>query len=141
MNPGISLRDLELNYSKKPVIAFTDAKNLEATITKEAGLPSDKRVKLLVAQIKEFLGEDCEVVWVDTSQMIADVLTKIGCERSLLIEALFSGKWQLMPSDQAMRNKEAIREGRHRRKAMKRAAAAKTLSTEDGCEISPCAAA
>ena len=141
MNPGISLRDLELNYFKKPVIAFTDAKSLEATITKEAGLPSDKRVKLLVAQIKEFLGEGCEVVWVDTSQMIADVLTKIGCERSLLIEALYSGKWQLMPTEQAIRNKEAIREGRHRRKAQKRAAAATAPSTEDGCEISPCAAA
>jgi len=89
------LRDLELNYPKKPVIAFTDAKSLEATITKEAGHPSDKRVKLLVAQIREFIGDGCEVIWADTSQRLADVLTKVGCERGLLIEALHCGRWQL----------------------------------------------
>ena len=132
MNPGISLRDLELNYPKKPVIAFTDAKSLGATITKEAGHPSDKRVKLLVAQIKEFLGDGCEVIWVDTSQKLADVVTKVGCERGLLIEALYSGRWQLMPTDQALRAKEAIRDGRHRRKGIKRAAVAAASSTEDG---------
>ena len=74
MNPNVSL----------------NAKSLEATIVKEAGQPSDKRVKLLVAQIKEYLAENCRAIWVDTSQMLADVLTKIGCERALLLNTMYN---------------------------------------------------
>ena len=57
---------------------------------------------------------------------------EVGCEGGLLIEALRSGRWQLMFIDQALRTKEAIREARSRRKAIKRAAVAAASSTEDG---------
>lgn len=122
LHPGVSLRNLEKEYARVPVYAFTDAKSLESTINKDAGQPSDKRVKILVAQVKELLenGED-KVIWVDTSQMLADVLTKIGCERELLTQAMESGKWQLLPTEEALRQKQQIREGRHKRKALKRA--------------------
>ena len=53
--------------------------------------------------------------------MLADVLTKIGCERELLTQAMESGKWQLLPTEEALRQKQQIREGRHKRKALKRA--------------------
>eukprot|EP00435_Cladocopium_sp_Y103_P057754 s1878_g20.t1 len=104
LNPNVSLTDLEDHYPKKPIIAFTDAKSLEATIVKEAGQPSDKRVKLLVAQIKEYLAENCRVIWVDTSQMLADVLTKVGCERALLLSTMYRGEWQLLPSEAAQQD-------------------------------------
>lgn len=129
MHPAVSLRTLETEFAKKEVFAFTDAKSLESTINKDAGQPSDKRVRILVAQVKEMMREvGNHVIWVDTSQMLADVLTKIGCERELLLQALEQGTWQLLPSAEALRQKQLIREGRHRRKAAKLAAP----STEDG---------
>ena len=121
LNPGIPLSTLEREYPLKKVIAFTDAKSLESTIIKDAGQPSDKRVKILVAQIREMLGEECDVNWLDTSQMLADVLTKIGCERELMIRALEDGKWKIAPSEEALQRKAAIRAGRHQRKDKKKA--------------------
>ena len=129
MNPGVALRILETEYVKKPVVAFTDAKSLEATIVKDAGQPTDKRVKILVAQIKELinhtngpLDDNVVIYWVDTSQMVADVLTKIGCERELLQHVLSEGCWQLLPTQKAIEKKQAIRDGRHKRKAKKKTA-------------------
>eukprot|EP00434_Breviolum_minutum_P011223 symbB.v1.2.009904.t1/scaffold605.1/size182108/4 len=111
MHPAVSLRTLETEFAKKEVFAFTDAKSLESTINKDAGQPSDKRVRILVTQVKEMMREvGNHVIWVDTSQMLADVLTKIGCERELLLQAL-------EPSAEALRQKQLIREGRHRRKS------------------------
>eukprot|EP00434_Breviolum_minutum_P039128 symbB.v1.2.034733.t1/scaffold4534.1/size38374/1 len=104
MHPAVSLRTLETEFAKKKVFAFTDAKSLESTINKDAGQPSDKRVRILVAQVKEMMREvGNHVIWVDTSQMLADVLTKIGCERELLLQALEQGTWQLLPSAEALR--------------------------------------
>ena len=52
-------------------------------------------MKILLAQVREFLGQpnyddDDEVraYWVDTAQMVADVLTKAGCEREPLLDVL-----------------------------------------------------
>ena len=137
MNPDVSLRNLEQEYPKKPIIAFTDAKSLESTINKDAGQPSDKRVKLLVAQVREVIDEECSVVWIDTSQMLADVLTKIGCERDLILDVLSRGRWKLLPSKEAEEKKMNIRAGRQRRKLEKKAeqlAAEQPKSSEDGCK-------
>ena len=124
VHPDIPLRDLDQHYLKKKIIAFTDARSLEQTLNKDTGMPSDKRVRVLVAQIKEMLGEndysdDSDVFarWVDTSRMLADVLTKEGCDRQPLIHALTEGVWQLEPSAQAKEKKLLIRAGRHSRKA------------------------
>eukprot|EP00435_Cladocopium_sp_Y103_P031840 s1670_g8.t1 len=74
-NPGVSLRNLEGEFVKRPLLVFTDAKSLEATVSKDAGQPSDKRVKILVSQIKEILNEgrspeegSTAIHWCDTSQ-------------------------------------------------------------------------
>ena len=47
-------------------------------------------MRILIAQIKEMIGENdysdgspSYAHWVDTSQMLADVLTSIGCDRAL----------------------------------------------------------
>ena len=99
-NPGVRLIDLDRHYLKRRILAFTDAKSLEATLNRDTGQPQDKRVRILVAQIKEILGENlyddesssAYAVWVDTSQMLADVLTKIGCEREPILEAMRTGQ-------------------------------------------------
>ena len=125
LHPGVKLIDLDRHYLKEKIIAFTDAKSLEATLNRDTGQPQDKRVRILVAQIKEILGENdydderasAYAIWVDTSQMLADVLTKIGCEREPLLEAMRTGKWRLEPFEEARLRKLAIRLGRQARKA------------------------
>ena len=56
--------------------------------------------------------------------MLADVLTKAGCEREPLLAALHDGCWQLTPSSEALAKKARIRAGRHARKA----------AAKEGCE-------
>ena len=78
-----------------------------------------------MAQVKELIGEndyedDTEGAyahWCDTSQILADVLTKIGCEREPLLTALSDGVWRLEPSEEAKLRKLSIRAGCHSRKA------------------------
>lgn len=41
-NPGISIRNLDKEFPRKRLLAFTDAKSLESTVNKDAGQPSDK---------------------------------------------------------------------------------------------------
>ena len=121
---------------------FTDAKSLEQTLNRDAGQPTDKRVRILVSQVKELIGEntyeddsDAFAIWTDTSQMLADVLTKLGCERESLLHALECGRWQLEPTEQAKLRKVEIRAGRHARKAAKKAASiSNPVVAEDGCE-------
>lgn len=135
LHPGVCLLDLDEHYKKSLLMAFTDAKSLESTLNRDAGQPTDKRVKILLAQVREFLGQpnyddDDEVraYWVDTAQMVADVLTKAGCEREPLLDVLSRGCWQLQPSKEALLKKQQIRKGRHRRKLLAKA------NAEDGCE-------
>eukprot|EP00434_Breviolum_minutum_P038574 symbB.v1.2.034224.t1/scaffold4384.1/size41667/2 len=126
LNPEKKIHELEASYIKHKMIAFTDAKSLESTLNKDAGAPSDKRVRILLAQIKEMIGitgyddeNNLQVWWCDTAQMLADVLTKIGCEREPLLEAMSSGLWKLEASEVAKAKKQSIREGRQRRKQQK----------------------
>ena len=131
-HPDVSFNDLEREYVKKKIICITDARSLESTLNKDAGQPGDKRVRILVAQIREMIGEnnygDDDMVfaeWCDTSQQLADVLTKTGCEREPLLNALYQGVWQLEPSDAALAKKASIRASRRARKQG---------AIKDGCE-------
>ena len=134
-HPGCRMADLDRHFVKGKLHLFTDAKSLESTLNKDAGQPNDKRVRILLAQVKEILDRaaddepDLQVLWVDTAQMLADVLTKVGCEREPLLEALSKGTWTLQASAEALARKQAIRDGRKRRKA-----AARPPKDEDGCE-------
>ncbi|CAJ1441755.1 unnamed protein product [Effrenium voratum] len=87
INPGNLLNTLETEYAKRGVYAFTDAKSVESTITKDTGQPSDKRAM-----------ENCT--------------------------------WRLLPTEEAVAQKEAIRVGRRRRKAEKKPSVA--VTPEDG---------
>ncbi|CAE7468223.1 RE2 [Symbiodinium sp. CCMP2592] len=132
-HPDVTVRDLDQHYVKKKIACFTDARSLEQTLNKDAGQPQDKRVRILIAQAREMIGENNYdddapgfATWVDTSQMLADVLTKENCDREPLLQALAQGVWQLEPSDAARERKLLIRAGRHSRKA------AKQVRAEDG---------
>ena len=128
INPTEKVHTLDKEFKKKKTLVFTDAKSLESTLNKDAGQPSDKRVKILCAQIKEMLGihdyeddGDTYAQWVDTSQMLADVLTKLGCEREPLLKALDEGQYRTLPTAEAQQKKLLIRAGRHARKQRKKA--------------------
>ena len=130
MHPNVATRDLDQLYLKKKIACFTDARSLEQTLNKDAGQPQDKRVRILIAQVREMIGENTYeddapsfATWVDTSQMLADVLTKEGCDREPILQALAEGVWQLDPTDAARERKLLIRAGRHSRKAAQRVAA------------------
>ena len=96
---------------------MTDVRSQQSTLNKDAGQPTDKRVRILIAHVKELLGENYDddddgddddgdddddhddddpafAEWVDTCQMLADVLTKTGCEREPILTALHDGIWQ-----------------------------------------------
>ena len=131
-HPTEDFNTLEREYAKSKLLCMTDAKSLESTLNKDCGQPTDKRVRILVAQIKELIGENTYedddaafAHWLDTSQMLADVLTKVGCEREPLLAALHDGSWQLSPSSEALAKKARIRAGRRARKA----------AAKEGCEF------
>ena len=140
-HPELSLSDIEKEMARPLMIAITDAKSLESTITKDAGQPTDKRVKILVSQVKEILGytnyddHNEQAIWCDTAQMLADVLTKAGCEREPILQAMATSMWRLRPSEEAFARKMAIRAGRHRRKAVKRSGTDAASKAKEGSEI------
>ena len=146
LHPESRICDLESMYRKAKVACFTDAKSLEQTLNKDAGQPSDKRVRILCAQIKELIGtndyeDDSSMYahWTDTSTMLADVLTKLGCEREPLLVALETGQFTVTPSQDAMDRKMMIRASRHARKQRNRESK-EEMTTKDGCENSTPAA-
>ena len=91
---------------------MTDVRSQQSTLNKDAGQPTDKRVRILIAHVKGLLCENYDdddgddddddhddddpafADWVDTCQMLADVLTKTGCEREPILTALHDGIWQ-----------------------------------------------
>ena len=91
VHPGVRLIDLDRRYLKGKIIAFTDAKSLEATMNRDTGQPQDKRVRVLVAQVKELLGENdydddsnsTYAVWVDTSQSWPTCLQSLAVIRAI----------------------------------------------------------
>ena len=52
----------------------------------------------------------------------------------MLLEAMENCTWRLLPTEEAVAQKEAIHEGRRRRKAEKKPSVA--VTPEDGCESS-----
>ena len=98
-------------------------------------------MKILVSQVKEILGytnyddHNEQAIWCDTARMLADVLTKAGCEREPILQAMATSMWRLRPSEEAFARKMAIRAGRHRRKAVKRSGTDAASKAKEGSEI------
>ena len=56
--PGERLLDLDLQFVKSKLLCSTDAKSLEQTLNPDAGQPTDKRVRILVSQVKELIWQN-----------------------------------------------------------------------------------
>ena len=113
---------------------YTDAMSLASTLARDCGRPEDQHVRILVAQIRELLtpsSADAGVAairpmvraeWTDTAVMIADGLTKIGADKTMLIGAMTTGCWSTQPDNFALDAKIKIRAGRHARAEARRSA-------------------
>jgi len=91
----------------------------------DAGPTADKRLRVLVAQLREMLAEpNTEVLWADTKVMLVDCLTKLGPEKQYLLDALHSGVWTPASTEACLEAKARLREQRKARKAQKKAESA-----------------
>ena len=118
---------------------FTDAGGLQAALSKEGGLPADKRIRILLAQIRELIGNSSDpsavtTHWIDTMMMLADPMTKVGADRSLLTQALTTNTWTPKPSIEAIEAKAQVQQGRHNRAEAKRTAKLNTITETDATE-------
>jgi hypothetical protein len=135
-NRHLDISMMDVISQGRTTLLFTDAKSLEATLNKEGGTPAEKRLKILIAQIREVMGQGglkpkaapdghpVKAIWCDTSCQLGDTMTKTGTERALLIKAMSEGRWTPLPSAEAIETKAAIRAGRHARAEAKRSAKA-----------------
>ena len=96
----------------------TDARSLRDVLAKDCGQVADRRLRIIVAQLKEYASTDLSrVVWIDTKIMLADSLTKTEGEPSYLLEAISSGRWSTASTPEALERKTAIRAARKARRA------------------------
>ena len=103
----------------KPTVWMTDAKSLYDVLVKDAGRPADKRVRILVAALRQSLRDDGNnVQLVDSLVMMADTLTKdIDPEtRERLLTALETNMWSIVQPTGAKVAKSKIAAGRQARR-------------------------
>ena len=55
LHPKKKILNLDLHYAKNKLLCLTDAKSLKSTLNRDTGQPTDKSVRILVAQIKELI--------------------------------------------------------------------------------------
>ena len=78
LNGPPKLKDVERESVKIPMTTFTDSKNLEETVEKDAGVVADKRLRIVVSMLRESFGLPHSVLrWIPTHTMVADALTKV----------------------------------------------------------------
>ena len=64
--------------------------------------------------------ENTEVMWADTTVMLADCVTKIGPERQYLLNVLETGIWTPASTPESIRAKARLREARRTRRELQR---------------------
>ena len=106
----------------------TDAKSVYDYLVKEGtGMSKDKRMAIEGALLRETLREENTTLrWVDGSQNIADVLTKLGVDKTYLYKVMRAAQWSLVQDPAAARAKEAKAKSRSvRREAIEQVRDAK----------------
>ena len=102
---------------------YTDAKSVYDVVVMDTSRPGDKRLRVVVAQLREMCSvTGTELKWIDNSMMLADCLTKVGAERGYLLMAVTTNTWSDQITEDAMKIKEKIRQGRHGRAEVARQA-------------------
>ena len=132
--PNVLLKDIDEKSHGKQAVWFSDARSLVDMISKDAGRPSDKRLRITLAALKQTLNQPSTYCkWIDTLNMLADGLTKEGVEKTALLrEVMARGVWSHAQTDKAKAVKEASRAGRAHR-AQKRRDLKATLKQATVC--------
>ena len=130
-NPSYSALEFDSLTDGKRVLLMTDAGGLSSSLDKDGGQPADKRVRILMAQIRQLLGYDqvrssdqewtTIVKWIDTKVMLADALTKVEAERGFLLQCLAEGRWSIAQTEEMLEQKKLISDARRARRSQERA--------------------
>jgi len=103
------------------VLLFTDAKSLYDVLSRDIGQAADKRLRIIIAQIRELtMADDVFVHWIDTLVMLADSLTKLEAETGYLLDAITQGIWSGVSTPESLERKAIIRAQRKARAVAKR---------------------
>ena len=97
----------------------TDCKSVYDYLTKEGtSMSKDKRMAIEGALLKETLRSPSTTLrWIDGSQNLADVLTKLGVDKSYLYRVLRAAEWSLVQDPAAAASKARKQAQRSVRKA------------------------
>ena len=113
-NPHVALHDLIDCGDRMQVQVYTDAKSLFDVVSKDTSRPTDKRLRVVVAQLREMISSPgMSLAWIDNSMMLADSLTKVGAERRYLLDAIEANVWSEVVTEEALAIKQKLRDGRH----------------------------
>ena len=123
INPHMALSDLMDRGDVLPVQVYTDARSVYDVVLKDTSRPQDKRLRVVIAQLREMFGVPGTVLyWIDNSMMLADALTKLSAERGYLLQAVADNRWSDQVTPEALETKQRIRDGRHARAELAREA-------------------
>ncbi|CAK0894249.1 unnamed protein product [Prorocentrum cordatum] len=110
-NVSVDLLNWQGEVQRLPRFWATDAKSVYDHLTKEGSAKSkDKRMAIEGALLREVLRcENTHLRWIDGSQNIADVLTKLGVDKVYLYKVLREAKWSLVqgPAAAAIKMKKS----------------------------------
>ncbi|CAK0891172.1 unnamed protein product [Prorocentrum cordatum] len=97
-NVSVDLLNWQGEVQRLPRFWATDAKSVYDHLTKEGSAKSkDERMAIEGALLREVLRcENTHLRWIDGSQNIADVLTKLGVDKVYLYKVLREAKWSLV---------------------------------------------
>ena len=124
--PTEAVLELEKSRSMPPLVWFTDSDSLYKLLRKDCGKPADKRVRIVMAQLKQMMNDGASLHWLDTLVNIADPLTKEGLDTSLLKLAMTDGLFDPTATKEAISKKVQQRADRARRKDEKKRGQLKT---------------
>ena len=87
--PGTSvLQAVSKIHGRIPIVCCTDSDNLEKSIESDSGGTKDKRLRIVVAMLREVVEIEpwVKILWINTQRMVADPLTKLDSPLFKLLE-------------------------------------------------------
>ena len=115
-SPFTTFKELLDDAAKIPVTVVTDARSLQSHLATDCRQVSDKRLRVLIAQLRQIQDEGAAFLWADTRVMLADGLTKMEGERAFLTDTLGKGIWCIADTPGSLDAKARSRAQRHARK-------------------------
>ena len=99
--PGSTLQQVEKVRWKIPIVCCTDSDNLDKSIKTDAGSMRDKRLRIVVAMLREVVELEpwLKILWINTQRMVADGLTKIDSPLISLIEGFMTAERVTFPKN------------------------------------------